>query len=65
VAPVPAEHFLAHLLWISSAVSHELDDELGDHPHNRVITLDQLKVVQQPVERRRHDGDLLNVRCST
>ena len=38
------DHFPPYLFGIAFAVANQLNDELGQHPHNRVVTVNQFEV---------------------
>jgi hypothetical protein len=62
--PVPSEYLLAHPFRVTFPIADDLNDQLGEHGHNRVIAVYQLEVAQKPVKRGSHNGDVFRVECA-
>jgi len=56
--PVHPKNLLTQFFRVSLAISHELDDELGDHFHQRIVAIHQFQIGQDSIKCGRHDRDL-------
>jgi hypothetical protein len=62
--PVPSEYLLAHPFRVTFPIADDLNDQIGEHGRNRVITVYELEVGQKPVKRGSHNGDVFRVECA-